>query len=254
MGKAIELLVGLAFVAIGWNFAYLVAWKNLVTLFAYKLKAIASAQIGEKIYVAGKLAGKPTERSLFTQTPCIRWHLKVTETKGSKSKTVITLLNRRSPNSFLLADKSGLIEVFPLDHKPPLLKLGTKNFTLSATNFSAHDFAGQGQPQNCFYQNIFQNFSNPRAIAFLDEYNITHTGFLGQRKSIAISEYLGQPGDNIYVCGKVISGDRTHKCLEPWLMTTRPIYQVALRLAAFGLLGCLLFLIGCAVIYQVLHH
>lgn len=250
----IELIVGLILALLGWNFAYFVAGKNLVTLFAYKLRAIASAQIGEKIYLVGKLTGEPTERSLFTQTPCIRWHLKVTETKGGKSKTVITLLERRSPNPFFIADKSGVIEILPLNYQAPLFKIGNNNFSLSTTNFTAHDFVGTGRPQNRCHQNIFEEFSDPRAIAFLDEYNIEHKGFLGQRKSISINEYLGQPGDKLYICGEVIRGDRHKKCLQPWLISTRPIYQLALFLGGFGLLGLLLFLIGTKIIYEILRY
>ena len=250
----IELVVGLVFALLGLNFAYFVAWQNLTTLFAYKLRAIASAQIGEKIYLVGKLTGEPKESSLFSQTPCIYWYCKVTETKGGKSKTVLTLLERRSQNSFMVSDKSALIEVLPLDYKAPLFKLGTKNFTLSMTNFTAHDFAGAVRPQNQFHQNIFQEFSDPRAIAFLNEYNINHKGFLCQRKSISIIEYLGQPGDKLYICGEVIRSEHNKKCLNPWLISTRPIYQLALFLGGFGLFWLLLFLIGIKILLEILRY
>lgn len=253
----IELIVGLFFALFGLNCAYFVAWQNLVTLFAYKLRAIASAQIGEKIYLVGKLTGEPKEQALFTQTPCIYWRCKVTETKGGgKHKSTITLLERRSQNSFLLADKSGLIEVLPLNYKAPLLRIGNDRFSLSSTNFTVHDFVNISRSQNRFHQNIFQEFSDPRAIAFLNEYGIQPKGMLGQRKSISILEYLGQPGDKIYVCGEIMRGDRHTKYLriQPWLISTYPIYKLALFLMGFGLFGLLLFLIGLKILLEILRY
>ncbi|AFY36799.1 hypothetical protein Lepto7376_0360 [[Leptolyngbya] sp. PCC 7376] len=148
----VELLVGISLALVGANFAYFVAWKNLVTLFAYKPKAITSAQIGEKIYVAGKLAGRASQYSPLTKTPCVSWRIIVTETKSKNS--TLTLLDEESKEHFMVSDRSGMVEVQSLSHKRPLIKLGNDSFFFSTYNFSAHDFVGLGQPTVSLHQNI----------------------------------------------------------------------------------------------------
>lgn len=254
MGVLIEVVVGMIFVLVGLNFSYEVAWKNLRQLVLHQPKAIATVRRGEKVYLAAKIGSDVSQRSPLTGTACVRWQIIVTEIQGGgKHQSSTIRLNLDSKNSFTINDPSGRIAVLPLEHKRPLLIWRWGQFTISSGNFTVSDFINQGKPHVRIHQNIFQAFSDPRAIAFLVRNSVKQTNALGLRLNLSIQEFIWQPGDPIYLWGEAIatSGDRRFLSIKPWAMSRSPSHYLLLALGGFGLVGLLFLSIGFAILLKI---
>ncbi|MGB2926095.1 MAG: hypothetical protein WBB82_12415 [Limnothrix sp.] len=225
---------------------YAVIVNNLLPLLACKRSAIATAKIGQKIYIVGKYGIGKSTFSPLTKTHCLRWHIVVIETKGSSKRAAkFTLLDQSSTNNFSVIDNSGSIEILPRQRNSNYQTTDPKKvFNLTSNSWLMHDALDWEKINYQAAQNIFQDLTDDRAIAFLAEHNIERTGRLGNRRNLMIKEYVYQMGDPVYIHGKIIRVDRKKKILIPLLMTSQSRFKVILFLGLFLLLGSIFFAIG----------
>jgi len=246
MNLIFNLYIGGFLTLLGAGVIYAVMVNNLLPLLACKRSAIATAKIGQKIYVVGKYGVGTSTFSPLTKTHCLRWRIVVIETKGGgKRSAKVTRLDQVSTNNFSVMDDSGSIEILARQrHSNHQITDPQKSFSLTSNSWLMHDALDWEKAHYQASQNIFQDLTDDRAIAFLADHNIERIGRLGNRRNLMIKEYVYQMGDPVYIHGKIIRIDRTKKILIPLLMTSQSRFKVILFLGFILLLSSIFFIIG----------
>ncbi|MEB3224603.1 MAG: hypothetical protein VKJ86_02230 [Synechococcus sp.] len=240
--------VGLWFVLFGGILLKATIGQNLQTLLRYRWQRPGQTRLGEKIYFRGRYSVGKSLLSPLTQTPCLRWRITITESRGKKS---VLLLDQSSQSSFFVTDQQQMLEVLPRRPVPTqAIAIGKSPVVLFSPQQELDNYVGMGQYHYQAQQHILLPLRDPKAIAFLEKHQISPTGPLGNRRALVLREYIWEAGDPVYIFGKLIRRDRQQKLFIPWVITHRPRWFIVAILGSLGLLGFFLLGVGMVVIFQ----
>ena len=248
------ILAGLALAGVGSYLLYFVMWNGIRFLLPYQPVEIAKARVGNLIYVAGKV-GEGTEiLSPITKTPCMRWQVFVTETRGSgKSKSTRKVLDRQSLQAFPVRDKTSTIQVLPVSSdSPERVQTSVGPRSMTSGGLTSSDLLSLGTLNYQASQNLFQNLTDP-AIAFLEDCNVplnTDSNWFSNKRPLTLYEYIWQTGTRVYIFGKAIGHDRYGQALVAHLISRDSRSCIAVSRIFWGIVGVFFIVQSLKILYE----